>query len=46
MKRIKTIIGILLIILTITSCNNSVTKNSDDPFVSWDYWKSRSCLSW
>jgi len=35
MKRIKTIIGILLIILTITSCNNSVTKNSDDPFVSW-----------
>lgn len=35
MKNIKDIIGIILIVLTITSCNNSVSKNINGPLINW-----------
>lgn len=35
MRHRKYILGIIFVLLTITSCSNSVTKNNINPFVEW-----------
>ena len=35
MRHRKNILGFILVLLTITSCSNSITKNSKNPFIEW-----------